>query len=183
MPGAIHPPNYGIIRWGDLFNPRQKLALITFAEKVRQAHAHLLAQGAEPEFAKAVATYLALVVDELARFTLFGPQPLESQMPKLCSCFWQASTTYALGLLRKRSCRLARWNMGAPELTEIIAVAEALYVHETSSAHLSGIPAVEGERWLVKVRKALIHRAGDGRRGSATALPSRDSIGTIKARE
>jgi len=54
--------------WGDLFNPRQKLALITFAEKVRQAHAHLLAQGAEPEFAKAVATYLALALDMMAAF-------------------------------------------------------------------------------------------------------------------
>jgi adenine-specific DNA methylase len=57
---------YGLTRWGDLFNPRQKLALITFAEKVRQAHAHLLAQGTEPEFAKAVATYLALTFSRLA---------------------------------------------------------------------------------------------------------------------
>jgi putative DNA methylase len=54
---------YGLTRWGDLFNPRQKLALITFAEKVRQAHAHLLAQGTEPEFAKAVVTYLALILN------------------------------------------------------------------------------------------------------------------------
>jgi putative DNA methylase len=59
---------YGLTRWGDLFNVRQKLALITFAEKVRQAHAHLLAQGAEPEFAKAVATYLALALDMMAAF-------------------------------------------------------------------------------------------------------------------
>ena len=57
---------YGLTRWGDLFNPRQKLALITFADKVRHAHAHLLAQGAEPEFAKAVATYLALALDMMA---------------------------------------------------------------------------------------------------------------------
>jgi putative DNA methylase len=57
---------YGLTRWGDLFNPRQKLALITFAEKVRQAHANILAQGAEPEFAKAVATYLALSLDIMA---------------------------------------------------------------------------------------------------------------------
>jgi adenine-specific DNA methylase len=57
---------YGLTRWGDLFNPRQKLALITFADKVRQAHAHLLAQGAEPDFAKAVATYLALALDMMA---------------------------------------------------------------------------------------------------------------------
>jgi putative DNA methylase len=59
---------YGLTRWGDLFNPRQKLALITFAEKVRQAHAHLLSQGAEPEFVKAVVTYLALVVSRMADF-------------------------------------------------------------------------------------------------------------------
>jgi len=57
---------YGLTRWGDLFNPRQKLALITFAEKVRQAHAQILSQGAEPEFAKAVATYLALSLDMMA---------------------------------------------------------------------------------------------------------------------
>jgi putative DNA methylase len=55
-------------KFGSLFNPRQKLALITFAEKVRQAHAHLLAQGAEPEFAKAVVTYLALGLDRLADY-------------------------------------------------------------------------------------------------------------------
>lgn len=59
---------YGLIRWGDLFNARQKLALITFAEKLRQAHAQMLAQNANPEFARAVATYLALALDMLAAF-------------------------------------------------------------------------------------------------------------------
>jgi putative DNA methylase len=67
---------YGLTRWGDLFNPRQKLALITFAEKVRQAHAHLLAQGAEPEFAKAVATYLALA---LTRWQILQHSVLDGQ--------------------------------------------------------------------------------------------------------
>jgi putative DNA methylase len=57
---------YGLTRWGDLFNPRQRLALITFADKVRQAHAQMLSQGAEPEFAKAVATYLAITFNRLA---------------------------------------------------------------------------------------------------------------------
>jgi len=56
---------YGLTRWGDLFNPRQQLALITFAGKVRQAHAQMLAQGADPEFAKAVVTYLALGISRL----------------------------------------------------------------------------------------------------------------------
>ncbi|GAA6733608.1 DUF1156 domain-containing protein [Thermus oshimai] len=59
---------YGLTRWGDLFNPRQKLALITFAEKVRQAYGRMLEEGGEPEFAKAVGTYLALVVDKMTDF-------------------------------------------------------------------------------------------------------------------
>jgi adenine-specific DNA methylase len=54
------PPMYGMPTWGDLFNPRQKLALLTFADKVRQAHAQMRSQSADPDFAKAVATYLAL---------------------------------------------------------------------------------------------------------------------------
>ena len=55
-------------KFGSLFNSRQKLALITFAEKVRQAHAKMLAQGADSEFAKAVTTYLALAMDMMAAF-------------------------------------------------------------------------------------------------------------------
>jgi len=57
---------YGMTTWGDLFNTRQQLALITFAEKVRQAHERMMADRMEPEFAKAVATYLALTLDRLA---------------------------------------------------------------------------------------------------------------------
>jgi len=66
--GQITTPLFGMTKFGDLFNPRQKLTLITFAEKVRQAHAKMLAQGAEPEFAKAVTTYLALGIDRLADY-------------------------------------------------------------------------------------------------------------------
>jgi putative DNA methylase len=75
VPDELLPPletlgfrvqRYGLTRWGDLFNARQQLALVTFADLVRRAHAEMLAQGAEPDFAKAVATYLALGVDRLA---------------------------------------------------------------------------------------------------------------------
>jgi putative DNA methylase len=62
------PLHYGCTHWGDLFNARQQLALVTFADLVRRAHAQMLAQGADPEFAKAVATYLALGVDMTAAF-------------------------------------------------------------------------------------------------------------------
>lgn len=59
---------YGMTRWGHLFNARQKLALITFPEKVRQAHEQMVAKE-DLEFARAVASYLALGVDMTAAFT------------------------------------------------------------------------------------------------------------------
>jgi len=66
--GQVTTPIYGMTQFGDLFNSRQKLALVTFAEKVRQAHARMLEAGADAEFAKAVATYLGLGVDRLASY-------------------------------------------------------------------------------------------------------------------
>jgi len=51
---------YNILKWGDLFNSRQKLALITFVEKVRLAYKKVLAEVTEEEYAKAVVSYLAL---------------------------------------------------------------------------------------------------------------------------
>ncbi|MGB9748059.1 MAG: DUF1156 domain-containing protein, partial [Bacteroidales bacterium] len=49
---------YNIIKWGDLFNSRQKLALITFTEKVRQVYPKMIEEKYEPEYAKAVVSYL-----------------------------------------------------------------------------------------------------------------------------
>jgi adenine-specific DNA methylase len=63
---SVH--KYGLTRWGDLFNARQKLALITFADKVRQAHAQMHSQSADPDFAKAVVTYLAFTVNKIADY-------------------------------------------------------------------------------------------------------------------
>lgn len=56
---------YGILKWGDLFNSRQKLALITFVEKVRQAHEKMIEEGYDGEYAKAVISYLALMIGKL----------------------------------------------------------------------------------------------------------------------
>lgn len=60
---------YGILKWGDLFNSRQKLALITFADKVRQARELMLAEGKEEDYAGAAATYLALCLSRTVDFT------------------------------------------------------------------------------------------------------------------
>jgi putative DNA methylase len=54
---------YGFRQWGQLFNPRQLLALCTFGKWVREAHRRILQETNDPDFAKAVATYLAFGVD------------------------------------------------------------------------------------------------------------------------
>jgi len=59
---------YGLNNWGDLFNSRQKLALITFIDKVRLAYKKMVEEGYEEEYAKALVTYLAFVVSKLANF-------------------------------------------------------------------------------------------------------------------
>lgn len=60
--------HYGMNTWGDLFNSRQKLAMITFIEKVRLAHDKMIDSGLEKDYARAVTAYLALGVDRLADF-------------------------------------------------------------------------------------------------------------------
>jgi len=57
---------YGILKWGDLFNSRQKLALITFVEKVKQAYEKMQAEGMDEEYAKAVVSYLGFGINKVA---------------------------------------------------------------------------------------------------------------------
>ena len=55
---------YGMTRWGDLFNPRQKLALITFTDKIKAARNAV--EAADSEAAEAIPAYLAIIVDWIA---------------------------------------------------------------------------------------------------------------------
>ena len=63
---AFSVRNYDLNTWGDLFNPRQKLALITFTEKVRLAYKKMIKEGYDKEYAKAVVSYLGLMSGKLA---------------------------------------------------------------------------------------------------------------------
>lgn len=60
---------YGMTTWGSLFNARQKLSLITFTDKVREAYRKMIAEGVDREYAKAIATYLALSTDMTCAFS------------------------------------------------------------------------------------------------------------------
>jgi adenine-specific DNA methylase len=68
---------FGIDTWAGLFNARQLLVLGTLCEEVRAAHAEMLAEGASEDRARAVATYLGLLVDKMvdynSSFTSWAP--------------------------------------------------------------------------------------------------------------
>jgi len=57
---------YGMKKWGDIFNSRQKLALITFVDKIREVYYKMIEEGYNKEYAKAIVTYLALNFDMMA---------------------------------------------------------------------------------------------------------------------
>ena len=69
---------YGMLKWGNLFNARQKLALITFVEKVKAAYQKMVAEGVDGEYAKAVVSYLALILSRHSSYnaTLCWWEPL-----------------------------------------------------------------------------------------------------------
>jgi adenine-specific DNA methylase len=59
-------PRYCFYKYGDYYNSRQKLALITFVEKIRLAYKEILGESAEEEYARTVVSYLAFMVSKLA---------------------------------------------------------------------------------------------------------------------
>jgi adenine-specific DNA methylase len=63
---AFSVRNYALYTWGDLFNSRQKLALITFVEKARFAYKKMIEEGYDKEYAKAVVSYLGFIPSRMA---------------------------------------------------------------------------------------------------------------------
>jgi putative DNA methylase len=59
---------YGMITWGDLFNSRQKLAIITFVEKARKAYLKMIDEKRDEDYAKAIITYLGLLINRVSDF-------------------------------------------------------------------------------------------------------------------
>jgi putative DNA methylase len=73
---------YGLVKWSDLFTSRQLLSLMTFVKWVRLAHQEMLQQGYEEELAKAISTYLGLLVNRIAdrasTLCRYDPTPTQS---------------------------------------------------------------------------------------------------------
>ena len=66
MPGGIHTPTYGMTTWGSIFNDRQKLALIAFVEKIREARQRMIQRSYQDEYTKAIVSYLSIGMDKIA---------------------------------------------------------------------------------------------------------------------
>jgi len=66
--GAFFVKLYGFRAWRQLFTSRQMLSLLSFSRLVRIAHADMVALGYGGENARAIATYLGLLVDRLADY-------------------------------------------------------------------------------------------------------------------
>jgi putative DNA methylase len=59
--------NYGVLKWADMFSPRQLLALGTLVEELRNLRPKIIAQEGQ-EMGEAIVHLLALVVDKFANF-------------------------------------------------------------------------------------------------------------------
>ena len=78
MSGVFNVPIYGIDNWGSLFNSRQKLSLITFAEKIRESFKMIIAENCDRDYAKAIVSYLGLILSRHSSYnaTLCWWEPL-----------------------------------------------------------------------------------------------------------
>ncbi len=64
-PRDFKTPNYGMRTFGDLFTPRQLVALTTFSDLVTEAREQALRDGSLPDYANAIATYLGFFLSRL----------------------------------------------------------------------------------------------------------------------
>ncbi len=152
---AFSVRNYALNTWGDLFNSRQKLALITFTEKVRLAYEKMIEEGYDKEYAKAVVSYLGLGVDRLATYLVV----LTRWRPDVLS-FERAFDRQAMPMV---------WDYG-----EVSPFSEARGCWDVEAilqvlSYLTQIPPVEIG---AKVKKLLISQV---LQASATELPYPDN--------
>jgi putative DNA methylase len=59
---------YGLVTFGDLFTARQLLYLLTLTSSVRQAHSRMVSAGFDAERARAVGSYMGVLVDRQADY-------------------------------------------------------------------------------------------------------------------
>jgi adenine-specific DNA methylase len=134
-PSTVAGRGYGFTKWGDLFNSRQKLALITFTEKVRLAYKKMIEEGYDKEYAKAVVSYLGLVISRMTDF-------------ESCLAPWHPQWEFSTHLFARQALPMA-WdyaelNLFSPILTGTWKSMFGQIIDALS--HLTQIPPVETEK-------------------------------------
>ena len=67
-PQYLSTPNYGLATFADLFTSRQLVSLGEFVDLLRETHTRVLEDSSDKDYADAVATYLAFVIDRSADY-------------------------------------------------------------------------------------------------------------------
>jgi adenine-specific DNA methylase len=142
---AFSVRKWGMETWGDLFTPRQALALSTFVRLVREAHGQVLAETGDAPFTRAVASCLALAVSDLSH--------------NYCS------TSYYIPDFFIHS---AFQGSGFPMKGDFIEVQPCNTELRGLAFHLGRVIA------FLEMEQALHHKLGTVRQGSATAIPLPD---------
>ena len=101
-PGHTNVYRYGMTKFGDLFTPRQLVALTTFSDLVAEARQRAISDGSTPEHADALATYLGFGV---------------SRLSDICNslCRWESSKTQVRNLFGRQAIPMI-WDFAEPNV-------------------------------------------------------------------
>lgn len=143
---AIFVHLYGLLHWGDLFNDRQNLALVTFSDSIRQA-VQRIAEWDDRGFAEAIGSYLGLA---LSRFTDF------------CSTLCTLNNVGGRGVAH---------TFTRQSLPMVWDYAETNPFNETGANWAASIEAAADT-----ISKIQMPHTAHVARGSATALPLGDAV-------
>ncbi|MBC7327983.1 DUF1156 domain-containing protein [bacterium] len=154
MSGVFNVPLYGFNKWDSLFNSRQKLTLITLVEQVRKVYEEMRKEGQEGEYAKAVASYLALAVSRVADW-----------LSSLCR--WQVHWEMLVNTFARQALPMV-WDYGELNPLSVVGAGTFKSMHGQIIAvlnYLFQIPLIEanGQSITPQVKQ-----------GSATELPYPD---------
>ncbi len=144
---AFSIKNYGLDEWGDVFNSRQKLSLITFCEKIRQAYNKIITNE-DKDYAKAIVTYLALGLDRLVDYG---------------STLCMLNSTGGRGVVH---------TFGRPTLSMAWTYAESNPLNPFGAGWLTACE--KNEKWIEHISK--INDFATISQGSATALPYQENF-------
>ncbi|NMC77477.1 MAG: DUF1156 domain-containing protein, partial [Candidatus Methanofastidiosa archaeon] len=91
------PPMYGMLRWGDLFNDRQKLALIKFTEEILEIYPIMSNEYKDKLYVNTIYNILNLALDKLIMFSS-------------SNCTWKPTTTQVISAFLGRQAIPMTWD-------------------------------------------------------------------------